>query len=75
MDYMNIKVGSKVRALRELKNGGSIVPKGAIGVVQKKYAGVEVLFESKCEHCHYGDRVEITRIPPTDVEIIVEQSN
>mgnify|MGYP001607314169 CR=1 FL=1 len=70
MKYGNIKEGSKVITLRELRNGVDIIPKGSIGEVKRRYAGLELYFENRCEHCHFGTRVWITRVEPYNVELI-----
>jgi hypothetical protein len=70
MKYGNIKVGSKVVTLKDLQNGGSIIPKGSVGVVQQLYGGLHLYFEHRCEYCHFGDRVWISRVQPYQVELI-----
>ena len=70
MKYGDIKEGSKVRTLRELRNHCNIVPVGSIGLVKKKYGGLELYFENQCEHCKFGERIWITRVPVSDVQLI-----
>lgn len=68
--YGDIKIGSKVRTRTEFKSSCDIVPKGSIGEVIKKYNGLEIRFENRCEHCHFGDRVRISRVDACDVDLL-----
>lgn len=71
--YGSIKVGSKVRAMRELRNGSDIIPAGSVGRVEKLYSGLTVYFENKCTNCGFGGRFWISRVPPSDVELVKDE--
>lgn len=71
--YGDFKIGKKIRLLKELKNGATIFPVGAVGEIYKIYGGLEILFEQRCPTCHFGDRVFISHVPLKDVELVEEQ--
>ena len=71
--YMGIKVGMKVRTLREMMNGTTIIPQGSIGLVERRYGGLWLYFEHRCEHCHFGNRVWLRKVDPIAVEIAKEE--
>lgn len=75
MNYGKIKVGDKVKTLKKLQNGAIIIPAGSIGVVERLYGGLSLYFEVRCPHCNFGWRYWITRVNPSDVELIVEDTN
>jgi hypothetical protein len=70
--YGDFKIGKKVRLVKELKNGATIFPIGAVGEIYKIYGGLEILFESRCPNCHFGDRAFISRVPLIYVELVEE---
>lgn len=75
MNYMGIKIGDKVKTLRELKNGVNIIPVGSVGTVRKRYAGLEIYFEQRCPACKFGERVWINRVEPRSVEPVKDVSS
>ena len=70
MKYGDINIGSKIITLTELSNGTVIIPKGSIGEVKRRYGGLEIYFENRCDHCHYGERVWINKVEPHKVELV-----
>jgi hypothetical protein len=63
--------GRKVEARCEIENrGGDRIPAGAIGVIRRKFNGLEVDFVNDCPHCKFGRRVTISRIHPGDLRLL-----
>jgi len=60
-------VGRKVKTLRELRNGNTLVPAGTVMEVSRNHSGLWLMTDG-CSHC--GVRVFITKVPMSDVELM-----
>lgn len=67
--------GKKVRLIKEIKNGCEIMPKGAIMEIRGKRSGFELYSEVQCPCCGYGTRHEISRVSPSKLELVKEDSS
>lgn len=63
--------GRRVRTLTPMSNGNTSVPTGTILAVRGKQGGLSLRCPP-CKHC--GRAVYITRVEPTHVELLPEQS-
>lgn len=59
--------GKRVRTLRELRNGYTVIPKGAVLTITRKSSGF-LLEGDPCEHC--GVRIRISKVSPCEVELV-----
>lgn len=65
--------GKKVRTLVEMRNGNFVIPKGFILVIDRKYIGFTLKGVNTCDKCGIGQRIYITRVEPTELELVEVQ--
>jgi len=64
--------GRKVRTLLDISNHWFVIPKGYVLKITRKYQGFDLEGIETCPHCNIGKRIDISRVPPTELELVVD---
>ncbi len=62
--------GKKVRTLLVIENGWCVIPVGTIFEITDKYSGFSLKKVDTCPHCKIGRKTSISRVDPTDLELV-----